>query len=70
MRDPLPARPVQRHHELAVQPFPKRMRNDQTLQFGNHRVVLAQREIGVDAVINCDQPKFVERAVSVLAKSG
>ena len=36
------------------------MRDDQALQFSNHGVVLAEREIGVDAMIQRDQPKLLE----------
>jgi hypothetical protein len=39
-----------------VQPFPERMLDNQALELGNHGVVLAERQIGVDTVIQCDQP--------------
>ena len=43
-----------------MQRFPERMRHHQALQFGDHRVVLAQRQIGIDAVTQRDQPKLLE----------
>ena len=36
------------------------MRDSQALQFGDHRVVLAQCEIGIDAMIQREQPKLLQ----------
>ena len=44
----LPVAPVQRQHQLAVQPLPQRMLGGQLLQLGGERIVPAKRQIGVD----------------------
>jgi hypothetical protein len=56
----LPAAPVQRQHELAVQPFPQRMLGDQLLQLGGQRVVPAQRQVRVDPGLDRGQPQLLQ----------
>ena len=56
----LPAAPVQRQHELAVQPLPQRVPGHQLLQLGDERVVPAERQVGVDAGLQRGQPQFLQ----------
>ena len=56
----LPAAPVQRQHELAVQPLPQRMPGDQLLQLGGQRVVPAQRQVRVDPGLDRGQPQLLQ----------
>ena len=56
----LPPRPVQRQHQLAMQPFAERMGENQSLEFGNHGMLLAQGEIGVNPVVQRNQSKFLQ----------
>ena len=58
----LPAAPVQRQHELAVQPLPQRMVGGQLLQLGGERVVPAQRQVGVDPGLERGQPQLLQGA--------
>ena len=56
----LPAAPVQRQHELAVQLLPQRMPGDQLLQLGGDRVVPAERQVRVDPGLDRDQPQLLQ----------
>ena len=49
----LPARPVEGEHQLAPEPFSKRICGDERLELGDERAVAAAREICVDAVLDC-----------------
>ena len=52
----LSAAPVQRQHELAVQPLPQRMVGDQPLQFSGQRVVPAKRQVSFDPALPGGEP--------------
>ena len=56
----LQAGPVQRQHELAVQPLPQRMLRGQLLQLGGQRVVPAQRQVRVDPGLGRGQPQLLQ----------
>ena len=56
----LPAAPVQRQHQLAVQPLPHRMLGGQLLQLGGQRVVPAQRQVRVDPGLDRGQPQLLQ----------
>jgi hypothetical protein len=47
----LPARPVQRPHQLAPQPFPERVFDHQRLQLVDHAIVVPGREVGLHPVL-------------------
>ena len=56
----LPAAPVQRQHQLAVQPLPQRMVPDQPVQLGGQRVMPAQRQVSVDPRLKRGQPQLLQ----------
>ena len=56
----LPAAPVQRQHELAVQPLPQRILVGQLLQLGGERVVPAKRQIRIDPRLQRGEPQFLQ----------
>ena len=56
----LPAAPVQRQHQLAVQPLPQRMLCGQLVQLGGQRVVPAQRQVRVDPGLDRGQPQLLQ----------
>ena len=56
----LPPAPVQRQHELAVQPLPQGVPGGQLLQLGAERVVLAQRQVSLDPGLGRGQPQLLQ----------
>ncbi len=52
----LPPAPVQRNHQLLVQPLAQRVGGYQGLQFADDMRVTPQREIGLDPVFNHARP--------------
>ena len=56
----LPAAAVEREHQLGPQPFAHRVPQHLQLQLGHQRAVPAQREVGVDAVLDGAQPQLVQ----------
>ena len=58
----LAARPVQRQHELTPEPFPERVLGDQALDLGHQLGAGAGGEVGVDPVLEGDEPQLVEPA--------
>ena len=56
----LPPAPVQRQHQLAVQPLPHRMPGGQLLQLGGQRVMPAQRQVRVDPGLGRGQPQLLQ----------
>ena len=56
----LPAAPVERQDELAVQPLPQGVLGGQLLQFGGQRVVPAQRQVRVDPGLDRGQPQLLQ----------
>jgi len=47
----LAARPVKRKHKLRPQPLPVRMLRNQRVELGDERLVLAEREVGLDPLL-------------------
>ena len=58
----LPARAVQREHQLAAQPLAMRMLRDQRLQLADELGVPAQRQVGLDPLLERRQPQLLEPA--------
>ena len=56
----LPARAVEREHQLAVEALAERVCPRQRLQLGDERVVAAAAEVGVDPVLRAGEPELVE----------
>ena len=58
----LAARAVQREHQLAAQALAQRMLGDQRLELGDQLAVLAEREPGLDVVLDRGDPQLLEAA--------
>jgi hypothetical protein len=56
----LPVRAVQGEHQLCPQPLPVRMLGDQRLQLADELAVAAEREPGLDALLERREPQVVE----------
>jgi hypothetical protein len=56
----LPARPVQRDHQLAPQPLAQWMLGGQALEFADEVALVSRVEIGGDAVLDGGQPQLGE----------
>ncbi len=56
----LPARPVQRRHQIPPQPFAERVLGDQRLQLPDQLVMAPECEVGVDPELDCCQPDLLE----------
>ena len=56
----LPARAVEREHELRARPLAQRLRVDDGLQLGHELDVAAEREIGVDPFLQRHESKLLE----------
>ena len=56
----LPARPVEREHELAARPLAERLRLHERLELGDELGVAAEREIGVDSLLEHDGAQLLE----------
>ena len=56
----LPARPVEREHELAAQPLAERMLGRECLELRRRAPVPAECQVGVHALLERCQPEFLE----------
>ena len=56
----LPAGAVEREHQLTARAFPQRVLGDHALQFTDERVMAAQQQLDVDAVLQHRQAFLVE----------
>ena len=54
----LPARAVQRQHQLGPQPLPQRMVADQPLQLGHQLPMPTHPQVGLEAILQGDQPQL------------
>jgi hypothetical protein len=66
----LPARPVQRHHQLAPQAFPERMLGHQPFQLRGQRGVPAHGEVGLHPVLQDGQPHPLQPGPLTLQRRG
>jgi hypothetical protein len=67
----LPARPVQREHQLRAQAFPQRMLADERLELADHLAVASGGDVGFEAVLDCRQPQLLElRELSPIEELG
>ena len=56
----LPARPVQRRHQIPPQTFAERLLGDECLELSDQLVVAPECEVGVDPELDCCQPDLLE----------
>jgi hypothetical protein len=56
----LPTSSIERCHELAAGPLAKWIHVDELAELPGERVVSAEREVGVDPILRCRQPKLLE----------
>ena len=56
----LPARPVQRRHQIPPQTFAERVLGDECLELADQLVVAPEREVGVDPELDRCQPDLLE----------
>ena len=56
----LPARPIQRKHQLRPEPLAVGVLLDERLELGDERRVAAECELGVDALLDRAEPHFFE----------
>ena len=56
----LPARPVQRRHQIPPQTLAERVLGDQCLELSDQLVVAPEREVGVDPQLDRCQPDLLE----------
>ena len=56
----LPAAAIERKHQLAAQPLAERVGGDERLQLADERGVAAERELGVDPLLEGDDAQLVE----------
>ncbi len=56
----LPAAAIERDHQLAAQPLAERVRGDQRLELADERRVPAQRELGVDPLLERCNAQLVQ----------
>ena len=56
----LPARPVQRRHQIPPQAFAERVLGDECLELADQLIVAPEREVGVDPKLDRCQPDLVE----------
>ena len=61
----LPARPVEREHELRPRPFAVWLLGDERLELRDQRGVPAEREVGVDPLFQGVEPLLLEPAIAV-----
>ena len=62
----LPAGAIEREHDLTAQALARRMFGHQSLELGHERGVPAERQVGVDTVLEHDQAQFLEPGGLVL----
>ena len=53
-------RPVEREHQLSAQTLAQRVLRDKRLQLGDQVAVAAEREVGLDPLLDCRQPKLLQ----------
>jgi hypothetical protein len=51
---------VERHHQLAPQPFAERVHDEQSLELGDELGVAPEREVGFDAVLERGESQLLE----------
>jgi hypothetical protein len=56
----VPARPVEREHVLRADALAKRVLGDQRLELADHVPVMAEREVGLDPPLECDEAELLE----------
>ena len=56
----LPAGTVEREHELRARPFAQWLRGDERLELGDELCVAAEREIGLDPLLQRDRAQLLE----------
>ena len=56
----LPARAVEGEHQLSSEAFAKRLPGDKCVKLGDELRVPAQREVGVQPLLDCAHPEFFE----------
>ena len=56
----LPARPVEREHQLAAEPLAQRMLRDERLELADELGVAPELELGVDPLLERRQPQLLE----------
>ena len=56
----LPARAVEREHQLAAQPLAVRVLRDQRLELADQLGVAAEREVGLDPLLERRQPQILQ----------
>ena len=56
----LAAAAVERDEQLALEPLPERVRGDQRLELGQDVLVAAEREVGLDPILERGEPQVLE----------
>ena len=56
----LPAAAVQREHQLSAQAFAERVLGDERLELRHQVVVAAERQVGVDPILERREPQLLE----------
>ena len=56
----LPARTIQREHQLPAERLAKRVLADETLELADHIAVAPELELGVDALAEDNEPQLLE----------
>jgi hypothetical protein len=56
----LPAAAVEREHQLAAQAFAKHVLGDERLELRHQLVMAAERQVGVDAILERGQPELLQ----------
>ena len=51
---------MKREHQLSAGPLAEWMLGDEAVQLGGHVVVPAEREIGLDPLLDCREPELLE----------
>ena len=65
----LPSRAVEGEHELGAEALPERVLADQQLELGDELGARAQREIGLDALLERLEPKLLEPSISAAPRA-
>src|SRR5439155_11086613 len=56
----LPTAPVQRQHQLRLQPLAQGVLRDQALEFGDEVAVMSEREVGLDSILERGETKLLQ----------
>ena len=56
----LPAAAVEREHQLAAQPLAEHVLGDQRLELRHQLVMAAERQVGVDAILERREPQLLQ----------